>query len=110
MGNEWSNIAHITSSLGEIGLVQGEVATELAIAMLLKAGSKRTMHLTLKTWYPYQDQMIITLPQLTIVATFRPIQFWKYHYWAYMHNRKHHVFQSPYCTIAMRKQEMEKIS
>ncbi|WP_009630290.1 hypothetical protein [Synechocystis sp. PCC 7509] len=29
------------------------------------------MHLTLKTWYPYHDQVIITLPQLTIVATFR---------------------------------------
>lgn len=69
------------------------------------------MHLTLKTWYPYQDQVIITLPQLTIVATFRPIKFWKYHYWAYMHDHPgHFVFQSPYCTLAMRKQEIEKIS
>lgn len=64
------------------------------------------MHLTLKTWYPYDDQVIITLPQWKIVATFRPVKFWKYHYWAYVHNPTHFIFQSLYCTLAMRKKEI----
>lgn len=62
------------------------------------------MHLTLKKWYPYNDQIVITLAQLIVIATFRPIQFWKYHYWAYIHNYPgHFIFQSPYCTLTIRK-------
>ncbi len=67
-------------------------------------GMAKTMHLTLKKWYPCGDQIIVTLPQLTIIATFRPIKLWKYHYWAYRHNNPgHFVWQSPYCTLAIRK-------
>jgi len=65
------------------------------------------MHLTLNKWYPYHDQVIVTLPQLTIIATFRPIDFWKYHEWAYMHDHPgHFVLQSPYCTLAIRKKQI----